>query len=154
MKLGQGNIFIGMCQDFCSRRGWSGPGRVSNFWGVSKFWGCLQFFGGLQIFGGVSPIFQGVSPNFRGCLQFFKGSPNFQGGCLQIFGGSPNFFFFFFYFFSPKKILLGSTPPPETVNARPVRILLECILVWFNFKVQFCLCHCVFIRMSTWTTKL
>ena len=88
-KLGQGNIFIGVCQDFCSQGG-----------------GCLV--------PGGSPIFRG------GCLQFFGGSPIFWGG-LQIFFSS----FFFQFFFPPKKILLGCTPPPETVNAQPVRILLE-----------------------------
>ena len=63
--------------------------------------GGLQYFvggGGLQFFGG-SLIFQGVS-NFSG------GSPIFQGG-LQFFGGVSN---------------------RITVNVRPVRILLECIL--------------------------
>ena len=74
---------------------------------------CSKFSGGclLQIFGGVS-------------------APNFQGGCLlQIFGGgggvvsAPNFF--------------GGVSGPgggssniwNTVTVRPVRILLECILV-------------------------
>ena len=45
-KLGQGNIFIGVCQDFCSQgEGWSGPGGgVSGPGGVSNFSGGLQFF--------------------------------------------------------------------------------------------------------------
>ena len=37
------------------------------------------------------------------------------GGFLKLFGGSPNF----------------HQSPPDTVNERPVRILLECILVCY-----------------------
>ena len=77
-------------------------GVVSNFSGG----GCFQFLGGLQFFGGVS---------------------NFSGGSSKFF-----FFSFFFQIFFFPKFLLGCTnprPPPKTVNARPVRILLECILV-------------------------
>ena len=91
--------------------GWSGPGGVSGPGGWSGPGG-LQFFGRSQIFWGVSnfsggsPIFQGVS-HFSGGLQFFRGSPNFR------VGGSPNF----------------CQPLPDTVNERPVHILLECILV-------------------------
>ena len=105
---------------------------------------CPRGGGGLLVPGGVSPIFRGVSnfsggsPNFQGGLLFFGGVSNFLGG-LQIFGegvsnflGVSKFFFFFFFsiFFSPNKIFWDVPPsPPETVNARPVRILLECILV-------------------------
>ena len=100
-SFGQGNIFTPVCHSL-HRGGVPAP----NF-----FWGCL-----LQIFGGVP------APNFGGCLlQIFGGvpapnlggvsAPNFRGGCLlQIFwGGSSNF--------------------RNTVTVRPVRILLECILV-------------------------
>ena len=52
--------------------------------------------------GGVLQILWGGSPNLGGCLQFF-------GGVLQIFG--------------------GGGLHRNTVNVRPVRILLECILV-------------------------
>ena len=131
-KLGQGNKFTRVC---LSTRG--GGCLLQIFGG-----GCLlQIFGGclLQIFGGVP------APNFRG-----GACSKFSGGCLlQIFGGgacskflggvpAPNFrggfeiFFSFFQFiYPPKKILLACTTPPtsEMVNARPVRILLECILV-------------------------
>ena len=128
-SFGQGNIFTSMCLSTggggypsmpCkSVMGGSGPwGGVSNFsarglqffWGVSNFWGGLQFFRG-------SPIFRGVS-NFSGGLQFWGG--------LIFFGGG-NFFLI--------SALFGDTPPPlgtrhwNTVNVRPVRILLECILV-------------------------
>ena len=104
-------IFLQAC--VCHRGGgrwwwWSGPG-----------WRVLQIFGG----GGWYPNLGG------GCLQIFRGvSPIFRGE------GSSNFFYFFFQFLPPPKILLGCTitPPPETVNARPVRILLECILVCDN----------------------
>ena len=62
---------------------------------------------------GGSPNFSGGSPNFRGgCFQFFGGSPNFRRGSPIFLGGSPNF-----------------QISPDTVNERPVRILLECILV-------------------------
>ena len=104
-KLGQGNIFIGVCQEFCSRG--RGGGLVPGVWsqggclprGVSNFSGGLQFFwgGGSPIFCGGSPSFQGVSNFSAGGLQFFRGSPIFWGGvsnflgCLQFFGGSPIF---------------------------------------------------------------
>ena len=45
------------------------------------------------------------------------------------------FFSFFFQFLFPQKnSFWDALPPPETVNARPVRILLECILVGTNIK--------------------
>ena len=114
-KLGQGNIFTSVC---LSTGGgwWSGPR------GVSKFLGGLQFFGG-------------VPPNFQGGLQFFGGFLQIFRGVLQFLGGAVSKFFslFFFNFFSPKKFFWDAPNPPpplpETVNARPVRILLECILV-------------------------
>ena len=87
--------------------------------------------------GGVSPIFRGgVSPIFRGgCLQFFGGgvSPIFRGGgwFSNFSGGVSKFFFLFFSILFPPKNSSGMHQPPETVNARPVRILLECILVLF-----------------------
>ena len=81
-------------------------------------------FGQGYIFTGVcDSVHRGVS-NFSGGLQFFGGSP--------IFRGSPNFFFFFFLFFPiffPQNFFWDAPTPPETVNARAVRILLECILV-------------------------
>ena len=104
--------------------------------------GCL-----LQIFGGVS------APNFQeGCLlQIFGGcllqssggmcAPNFRGeGCLlQIWGGVCSKFFWG-----------GSSNFQNTVNIRPVRILLECILVlicemwedleWYN-DIHHSRCH-------------
>ena len=70
-------------------------------------------------------------------LKFFLGG----GVWSEIFGGGLKFFSFFSKFLFPKNILLGCTHPPplpETVNARPVRILLECILVSkkFCFKMR------------------
>ena len=60
----------------------------------------------------------------------FLGVSKFSGG-LQFFGGSPNFFFFQIF---PQNFFWDApTPPPETVNARPVRILLECILILQKF---------------------
>ena len=92
--------------------------------------GVLQISGGfLQIFlggGGVPPTFwggflqifggRGVPPNFWGV----GGSSNFSGG-----GGSSKFSGGFFQIFG------GGGLHRNTVNVRPVRILLECILVRF-----------------------
>ena len=89
---------------------------VGGWW--SPIWGgCgLQFFGGgVSNFsgGGVVSNFLGgggvVSNFLGGCLQFFRGSP--------IWGGVSNFF------------LGGRGGLRNTVNVRPVCILLECILV-------------------------
>ena len=71
------------------------------------------FWGGLEIFGG------GVPPNFRG------GPPNFQGWGSPNFWGVPTNF--------------GGGLHRNTVNVRPVRILLECILVWFSLSFIFLL---------------
>ena len=80
----------------------------------------------------VCPHGEGSAQNFGGgvCSKFSGGGrsdPNFGGGVWNFF------FFFFSIYFPPKKISSGmhTLPPsaPETVNARPVRILLECILV-------------------------
>ena len=78
----------------------------------------------------MSEIFRGVS-EFLGGLKFSGGSEIF-GGMSEILGGCLKFFFLFFSIsFPPKKSFWDAhtTPSPETVNARPVRILLECILV-------------------------
>ena len=93
----------GVCPKF------SGGVSAPNFRG-----GCL-----LQIFGGgVCPKFSGgvSAPNFRGGVS----APNFRGGCLlQIFGGGV----------CSKFSGGGSSNFRNTVTVRPVRILLECILV-------------------------
>ena len=103
-----------------------GGGACSKFWGGAcfKFSGGVpapNFWGGvclLQIFwGGACSKFSG------GCLlQIFGGvpAPNFQGGCLlQIFGGG-----------ACSKFFWGVSNFRNTVNVWPVRILLECILVY------------------------
>ena len=84
-----------------------------------------------------------------------RGVWNFRRGCLKFWGvlkflrgGSSKFFFhFFFNFFPPPKKSFWDAhthPPPETVNARPVYILLECILVYkFNYMP----------KMGKWITK-
>ena len=61
---------------------------------------------------GGSPIFRGGVSNFSGGAPIFWGLSNFGG-----LRGDPQFFFFISAFFG------------DTVNVRPVRILLECILV-------------------------
>ena len=68
---------------------------------------------------GGSPNSRGVS-KFSGGLQIFEGSPNFRG--LQVFGGVSKFL--------GEGLQIFANPPPDTVNERPVRILLECILVF------------------------
>ena len=67
---------------------------------------------------------------FTGGGGLVRGSPIFFGGGLQ------NFFFFFFQFSFPYNFFWDAPPPPETVNARAVRILLECILVVFCLLVM------------------
>ena len=79
--------------------------------------------GGLQFWGGWSPIFRGgLVSNFSGggVSNFSGGSPIFRGG-LQFFGGAPIF---------------GGGELRNTVNVRPVRILLECILVKYLLTVN------------------
>ena len=97
---------------------WSREGSSKFSGGCLKFLGgCLQIFGGLQFFGGCLQIFRGCSSKFSGGVP-----PNFRGGSskflgvLQIFGGGLH---------------------RNTVNVRPVRILLESILVYLeNNSVQ------------------
>ena len=145
-SFGQGNIFTSVCQEFCSQgvqhalqvSPWGGvsqhalqvsPGGVSIFLGGSGPGG-LQFFLGGLVPGRGSPIFRGVS-NFSGRSPIFWGSPIFLG--VSNFGGikgDPPFFGGYFFDFC---LSLGIHPPRtrhrNTVNVRPVRILLECILV-------------------------
>ena len=103
--------------------------------------GCLVLGGCLQFWGGVSNFFWegsliflgGVVSDFLGGLQLFLGGRVWLrgGGWGEVKGGPPNFFFEFFFYFC---FLWGYTPPGtrhrNTVNVRPVRILLECILVY------------------------
>ena len=110
-SFGQGNIFTGVCLS-------TGGGYLQIFRGVPFFGGgTSKFSEGVPFFGGVPPNFRGgaflggVPPNFRG------GTSKFSGGYLQIFGGVP----------------FWGGVPQNTVNVRPVRILLECILVFFLF---------------------
>ena len=125
-SFGQGNIFTPVCHSVHRVGGYpSMPCRSVPGWvGIPA---CLasQSRGGevcLQFFGGVS--------NFLGGLQF-SGGLHFGG----VKGGPPNFFFFDFWF-------LWGYPPPgtrhwNTVNVRPVRILLECILVYKKVLVKY-----------------
>ena len=57
-KLGQGNIFRSVCQEFCPQgEVWSGPWGLQIFGGVGG-WGVSKFSGGLQFFrGGFSKFF-------------------------------------------------------------------------------------------------
>ena len=78
--------------------------------------------------GGVSG--PGGFSNFSGGLQFFGGVLQFLGG-LQFFGGV-------YQFFGGLQFWGGGSLHWNTVNVRPVRILLECILVFvFMFPSKF-----------------
>ena len=107
-----------MCQEFCSQGGWwwSGPGGCLVLGGGSPIFQGGMVWSGLVV-PGVSNFFWGVwwgVSNFSGgSLSNFSGGWSGLGGSLQFFGGSP------------------TPPPPDTVNERPVRILLECILVHY-----------------------
>ena len=123
-------------------------GQGNKFTGV-----CLSTRGGGR---GRSPIWGGVRIFRGGCLKFSRGS-EFFGGCLNFSGGvSPIFFSFFFQFLFPQKISSGMHPP-ETVNARPVRILLECILVSifkFLLKVWSSLLTTQALQRTTFTVNM
>ena len=111
-------FFTTVCHSFCSQGVGMYPSMpcrsVLGGGGVYPSMPCKSVLGGPPIFfGGVSNL--GVS-NFLG------GLPIFQGGVLQFFwgegaGGSPIF--------------------RDTVNVRPVRILLECILVSLSYYSDF-----------------
>ena len=69
-SLGQGNIFIGVCQEFCSQGGCLLPG------------GCL-LLGGVSALGGSAPggvcCWEGVC--FQGGCLLLGGVPGLEGGC-------------------------------------------------------------------------
>ena len=112
-SFGQGNIFTSVCHSVhgggCvwSRGGYLVPEGGCLVPGGVWSRGVSNFSGGgfLQISGGVPPNFRGGSSKFPG------GSPNFRGGGGSNFSGGG------------KRLL------QNTVNVRPVLILLECILV-------------------------
>ena len=73
-KLGQGNIFTSVCQEFCPQGGVLSPGGVwsqrgSGLGGSLIFWGVSNFLGGSPFLGGP-PNFLGGS-NFGGLIQIF-----------------------------------------------------------------------------------
>ena len=118
-SFGQGNIFTPVCHSV------HGGGCLLQIFGGGVcpkfFWGgvCSKFSGGClpQIFlGGSAPNFRGgVCPKFSGGVS----APNFQGGVCSKFSGG------------------GSSNFRNTVTVRPVRILLECILVLYLFYLSF-----------------
>ena len=131
--FGGSPIFRGGLQFFGGVSNFSGGSPI--FWGL-QFLGGLQFFRGglsnflgvLQFFGGGSPIFQGGFPIFQGVSNFSGGSPTFLGGS-PIFRGVGSLIFWGWG-------VKGDPPGTRhrnTVNVRPVRILLECILVLLCF---------------------
>ena len=114
-SFGQGNIFTSVC---LSTGGGLVPGGLQFFrWGLQFLRGVSNFSGGgvSNFWGGWwclvrgSPIFRGVS-NFWGVWS--GGVSNFSG--VSNLGGSSSIF-------------------RNTVNVQPVRILLECILVYIFF---------------------
>ena len=129
-SFSQGNIFTPVCHSV-HRGGVPAP----NFRGGA----CSKFSGGclLQIFGGG-----GVpAPNFRGgACSKFSGGP-----CSKFSGGvpAPNFWgvhapnFRGGWVPAPNFRGGGSSNFRNTVTVRPVRILLECILVCFYFWIFF-----------------
>ena len=109
-KLGQGNIFRSVCQQFCPQGGAA----------------CVVALGGMHGFiqGGVHGFIQGGVHGFiRGACMVL-----FGGACVVLFSGGHAWFYsagggaraWFFHFFRIQW---------DTVNERAVRILLECILV-------------------------
>ena len=118
--LAKVNIFTPVCHSFCSH---GGGCLIQISGGVSApiLGGCLLQISG----GGVSaPIFWGGG----GCLLQIWGGicSKFWRGCLlQIWGGVCSKF----WGGVCSKFLGGVSNFRNTVNIRPVRILLECILV-------------------------
>ena len=107
----RGNIFSKFYNPYYRPKRSFGQGNVLTGVCDSVHRGGLQFFGGVPqnfLGGGSSKFSGGVPPNFRGgvFLQIFFWGEWF----LQNFRGVSNF--------------------RNTVNVRPVRILLECILVY------------------------
>ena len=130
-KLGQGNIFWSVCQQFCPQGGgghawfYSGGACVVLFGGacVVLFRGCVVLFGGhawfylgvcVVLFGGACMVLFGGA-----CVVLFRGSMcGFIRGHAWFYSGGRAWFFQFFRI------------QWDTVNERAVRILLECILVF------------------------
>ena len=108
-----GGLFIGGCSRFCSNFFGGVPPNFRG--GYSRF--CSNFSGGSFYWGGAPDfalIFWGEgSSKFSG-----GGSSKFSGGFLQIFLGGGFL-----------QIFGGGVLHRNTVNVRPVRILLKCILV-------------------------
>ena len=135
-SLGQGNIFIGVCQEFCSQ----GGGCVCSqrgclLWGVSVSGGvCLGVSAlGVSALGGYL-LLRGVCSG-GGCL---------LGGCLLWGGGLlPGGCLFLRGVCSQGVSALGGVcsggclvETPQWILLRVVRILLECILVYQYFRYQ------------------
>ena len=111
-KLGQGNIFIGVCQDFCSQGGgvWSQGGLQFFGGGVSNFSGGLQFFGGVSkfffssfffsIFFPPKKILLGCTPPPRDGQCAAGTHPTGMHSCFTFGCSEPLFFFFVFFFTS------------------------------------------------------
>ena len=130
-SFGQGYVFTGVCD---SVHGGGGALDFALIWGGAPDFALIILLGGSSKFPGGVFFLGGVF--LGGFLQIFLGGWVFLGGFLQILGGSflggvpPNFRGGSFF---------GGVPPNfrgglhrNTVNVRPVRILLECILVLFG----------------------
>ena len=112
-KLGQGNIFRSVCQQFCPQGG--------HAWFYSG--GCAWFYlGGVWFYsGGMHGFIPGVCGFIPGGHEWFH-----SGGHAWFYSGGHVWFFQFFRI------------QWDTVNERAVRILLECILVykWSKFGIS------------------
>ena len=122
-KLGQGNVFTGVC-DSVHGGGGLVPGGLQFFRGVFKFFGGSPIFGGSPNFGGVLQIFWGGFSNFSRGSPNFWGVSNFLVGGLQIFwGGSPIFLGVSKFFWGGSPIFRGvskfsPSPPIRLMSGR------------------------------------
>ena len=89
-KLGQGNIFRSVCQQFCPQGGMRGC--LGGHACVVLFGGHAWFYSGvcMVLFGGVHGFIRGACMVLvRGCAWFYSGGcvVLFRGACVVLFGG-------------------------------------------------------------------
>ena len=140
-SLGQGNIFRSVCQEFCPRGGGGGiPACLAGFQAHIQG-GCLGGSGGGGLLvhsqggslGGSGP---GPQPRakFRG---IWPGGYLLGGVTCSLIRGEG-----------------GCGDPPVTASAAALRILLECILVWWEvwFLLNSRKVEQDFLWLPSWTT--
>ena len=132
MKLGGGNIFRSVCQQFCPQEGHVWLHRGGHVWFYSGVWMVL-FWGSMVLFWGVwMVLFGGMCGFIWRHVWFYSGGMHgfiwggvcgfIWGVCIVLFGGHVWFFQLFWIQW-------------DMVNERAVRILLECILVWIRLRL-------------------